>query len=251
MNSPWPREVKDELAPVPSAISKAAIEGNKGTTNEVNGPTLSTFLLLRLPGETRTEIYQYLLCEPDESVFWKGGKWNELGKYVPSLNHSYINRMTGVVELLTVNSQIYHEALDILYGCNTFYLKDSLVFLRTIGQAGRSHLLNVSIDYFEGRDIPNITEYLARAASLRRLVIHIDQAGTRERIIGSRNPIIQAIPLRQISNIESLRRIRGLQHLKMYCERNPFDKDWHNVLAEDLGFEDWLKEKMYLPYGSD
>ncbi|KAI9716582.1 MAG: hypothetical protein M1812_005313 [Candelaria pacifica] len=156
------------------------------------------FPFLKLPGELRNYIYEYLLTGPA----WENNEdydpyYRFAGVIVPDFDYPQLTS-SGFFSILHVNRQVYTEALPILYSKNKFlFAKNLEPFLAKVNPTVYQSIsqINLNIGYVTDEGF----RLLAQLTSLSSLVLSIPI---------SRKTLQGRIPLWDAAGMEELRKVR-------------------------------------------
>ncbi|KAG9666795.1 hypothetical protein KCU98_g9278, partial [Aureobasidium melanogenum] len=217
-------KVDDENNKVYSMTAGAAyalLEGSYKKRSKATEKKLTTCPLLEIPIEIRMKIYhlvlkvsgfrllvgtQSLSVYDDKITTWESRSQDALK--MPPLNN--------FLALLSVNKQVYNEAMPEFYHENHFQFRDMgsmKNFLHNIGSERRKHMRNVSVSYYNLSAAAAGARLLAESDTLQKLTLTIsatkDPAG-HFTVNSSRRRFSS---LTQIPGFSSMKRLRGVQQL--------------------------------------
>ncbi|KAH0402678.1 hypothetical protein KCU89_g2905, partial [Aureobasidium melanogenum] len=199
----------------------ALLEGSYKKPSQATEKKFTTCPLLKIPIEIRMKIYhlvlkvsgfrllvgtQSLSVYDDKIPAWESHSQDALR--MPPLN--------DFLALLSVNKQVYNEAMPEFYHKNHFQFRDMgsmKNFLHNIGPERRKHMRNVSVSYDNLSAAAAGARLLAESDTLQKLTLTMsatqDPAG-HFTVNSSRRRFSS---LTQIPGFSSMKRLRGVQQL--------------------------------------
>ncbi|KAK6003214.1 hypothetical protein QM012_001059 [Aureobasidium pullulans] len=199
----------------------ALLEGSYRKRSKVTDKKLTTCPLLKTPVEIRMRIYHLVLkvsgfrllvgnrsfsVYDDKIPIWESRSQNALT--MPPLN--------DFLALLSVNKQIYNEAMPEFYHENHFQFRDMgsmKNFLHNIGPERRKHMRNVSVYYDNLSAAAAGARLLAESDTLQRLTLTISAAQDPAGHFTVNSSRRRFSSLTQIPGFTSMKRLRNVQQL--------------------------------------
>ena len=199
----------------------ALLEGSYKEGSKTTEKKLTTCPLLKIPIEIRMKIYHLVLkisgfrllvgtrslsVYDDKVPIWESRSQNALT--MPPLN--------DFLALLSVNKQIYNEAMPEFYHENHFQFRDMgsmRNFLHNIGPERRKHMRNVSAYYDNLSAAAAGARLLTESDTLQKLTLTISATQDPAGHFTMNSSRRRFSSLTQIPGFTSMKRLRGVQQL--------------------------------------
>ncbi|KAI9710637.1 MAG: hypothetical protein M1812_007402 [Candelaria pacifica] len=246
----------------PEAISSPEPAEEAISTLEPAEEAISTpvpaepFPFLNLPPELRNQIYTYILLltpETNPELTTDTQTWfspvppeyqsqNFIVDAIVNVPGSNLDDygtnqrpLTNRGAILRTNRQIYHEALPIAYGKNSFQLCGTsplAAFLALIGPVARANIPEIFLCWCNiGRGVEAF-KLMKSCERLKQLIIRVSETCEEDVVKGE-----GVSRFRDSETARELSKLRGLRYLG-------WTNDSENEMFEDEGAEDWLCDEV-------